>query len=87
MNLREYRKACLKNRSCKAYSNSDISGQGTGCALWFGDSFLMVDRISIYEYQLQIEVFRQHISRNFFINNCLYLCYVCVSVCELHSAD
>lgn len=37
MNLRECRKACLKNCSCMAYTNSDISGRGNGCVLWFGD--------------------------------------------------
>ncbi|KAG8365010.1 hypothetical protein BUALT_Bualt18G0058500 [Buddleja alternifolia] len=37
MNIKECRKACLKNCSCMAYTNSDISGRGSGCALWFGD--------------------------------------------------
>ncbi|KAH6796519.1 S-locus lectin protein kinase family protein [Perilla frutescens var. hirtella] len=37
MNLRECREACSKNCSCMAYANSDISGQGKGCALWFSD--------------------------------------------------
>ncbi|KAG8365012.1 hypothetical protein BUALT_Bualt18G0058700 [Buddleja alternifolia] len=37
MNLKECREACLKNCSCMAYTNSDISGRGSGCALWFGD--------------------------------------------------
>ncbi|CAA3009728.1 G-type lectin S-receptor-like serine threonine-kinase At4g27290 [Olea europaea subsp. europaea] len=37
MNLEECRKTCLKNCSCIAYANSDISRQGTGCILWFGD--------------------------------------------------
>ncbi|XP_059301117.1 G-type lectin S-receptor-like serine/threonine-protein kinase At4g27290 isoform X1 [Lycium ferocissimum] len=37
MNLQECREACLKNCSCMAYSNLDIRGQGSGCALWFHD--------------------------------------------------
>ncbi|PIN01642.1 Serine/threonine protein kinase [Handroanthus impetiginosus] len=37
MNLRECREACLKNCSCTAYTNLNITGHGTGCALWFGD--------------------------------------------------
>ncbi|CAA3009733.1 G-type lectin S-receptor-like serine/threonine-protein kinase At4g27290 isoform X1 [Olea europaea var. sylvestris] len=37
MNLKECRETCLKNCSCNAYTNSDISGRGSGCALWFGD--------------------------------------------------
>ncbi|KAL0300061.1 UNVERIFIED_CONTAM: G-type lectin S-receptor-like serine/threonine-protein kinase [Sesamum angustifolium] len=37
MNLWECREECLKNCSCTAYTNSDIRGEGSGCALWFGD--------------------------------------------------
>ncbi|XP_042065280.1 uncharacterized protein LOC121808766 [Salvia splendens] len=37
MNLRKCKETCLKNCSCMAYSNSDISGRGNGCVLWFGD--------------------------------------------------
>ncbi|XP_027926286.1 G-type lectin S-receptor-like serine/threonine-protein kinase At4g27290 [Vigna unguiculata] len=35
--LEECRAMCLDNCSCMAYANSDISGQGSGCAMWFGD--------------------------------------------------
>jgi len=28
---------CLSNCSCTAYTNSDISGKGSGCVMWFGD--------------------------------------------------
>ncbi|KAA8523796.1 hypothetical protein F0562_010219 [Nyssa sinensis] len=37
MNLEECRMVCLKNCSCMAYSNLDISEGGRGCLLWFGD--------------------------------------------------
>ncbi|KAG6423798.1 hypothetical protein SASPL_114201 [Salvia splendens] len=37
MDLRKCKETCLKNCSCMAYSNSDISGRGSGCVLWFGD--------------------------------------------------
>ncbi|KAL4293923.1 S-locus-specific glycoprotein S13-like [Arachis hypogaea] len=37
MNLVECRDKCLRNCSCMAYANSDIRGEGNGCALWFGD--------------------------------------------------
>ncbi|XP_062102502.1 G-type lectin S-receptor-like serine/threonine-protein kinase At4g27290 isoform X2 [Humulus lupulus] len=37
MNLNECKAKCLSNCSCMAYSNSDIRGQDSGCALWFGD--------------------------------------------------
>lgn len=37
MNLKECRAKCLQNCSCKAYTNLDIRGGGSGCAIWFGD--------------------------------------------------
>ncbi|XP_031281337.1 G-type lectin S-receptor-like serine/threonine-protein kinase At4g27290 [Pistacia vera] len=37
MNLKECREKCLENSSCMAYTNSDISGGGSGCTMWFGD--------------------------------------------------
>ncbi|MED6111857.1 hypothetical protein PIB30_056216 [Stylosanthes scabra] len=37
MNLDECREKCLRNCSCTAYANSDIRGEGSGCALWSGD--------------------------------------------------
>ncbi|KAL4654747.1 hypothetical protein ACB092_01G402400 [Castanea dentata] len=37
MSLKECRVKCLKNCSCMAYTNSDISGGGSGCTIWFGD--------------------------------------------------
>ncbi|XP_052289584.1 G-type lectin S-receptor-like serine/threonine-protein kinase At4g27290 isoform X25 [Citrus sinensis] len=37
VNLKECREKCLENSSCMAYTNSDIRGGGSGCAMWFGD--------------------------------------------------
>jgi hypothetical protein len=37
MSLEECRVKCLNNCSCMAYTNSDIRGVGSGCAMWFGD--------------------------------------------------
>lgn len=37
IDLRKCKEACFKNCSCMAYTNSDISGRGSGCVLWFGD--------------------------------------------------
>ncbi|PON82238.1 S-locus receptor kinase [Trema orientale] len=37
MNLKECRAKCLSSCSCMAYTNSDIRGEGSGCAIWFGD--------------------------------------------------
>ncbi|KAK2434614.1 G-type lectin S-receptor serine/threonine-protein kinase [Trifolium repens] len=31
------RTMCLNNCSCTAYTNSDISGKGSGCVMWFGE--------------------------------------------------
>ncbi|XP_058733736.1 uncharacterized protein LOC131605396 [Vicia villosa] len=31
------RTMCLNNCTCTAYTNSDISGKGSGCVMWFGD--------------------------------------------------
>ncbi|EOY20490.1 S-locus lectin protein kinase family protein [Theobroma cacao] len=35
--LKECRAKCLQNCSCMAYTNTDIRGKGSGCAIWFGD--------------------------------------------------
>ncbi|KAJ4841984.1 hypothetical protein Tsubulata_005411 [Turnera subulata] len=37
MNLEECREKCLRNCSCTAYTNANISGAGSGCLLWFGE--------------------------------------------------
>ncbi|XP_076929288.1 putative inactive G-type lectin S-receptor-like serine/threonine-protein kinase SRK [Bidens hawaiensis] len=37
MSLAECEKMCKSNCSCSAYTNSNISGTGSGCLLWFGD--------------------------------------------------
>ncbi|TXG67280.1 hypothetical protein EZV62_008555 [Acer yangbiense] len=37
MNLEQCRVKCLENTSCMAYSNLDIRGGGSGCAMWFDD--------------------------------------------------
>ncbi|XP_076897025.1 G-type lectin S-receptor-like serine/threonine-protein kinase At4g27290 [Bidens hawaiensis] len=37
MTLAECEKMCKSNCSCTAYTNSNISGRGSGCLLWYGD--------------------------------------------------
>ncbi|KAL6314218.1 hypothetical protein AAG906_011968 [Vitis piasezkii] len=37
MTLKECRAECLKNCSCTAYANSNISKGGSGCLMWFGN--------------------------------------------------
>ncbi|XP_058210789.1 G-type lectin S-receptor-like serine/threonine-protein kinase At4g27290 isoform X1 [Rhododendron vialii] len=37
MSLRECKEKCLRDCSCIAYANSNVSGRGNGCLMWFGD--------------------------------------------------
>ncbi|KAK6946806.1 S-locus glycoprotein domain [Dillenia turbinata] len=37
MNLQDCQAMCLSNCSCSAFSSLQMIGQGSGCALWFGD--------------------------------------------------
>lgn len=37
MSLVECKDMCQKNCNCTAYANSNITGEGSGCILWFGD--------------------------------------------------
>lgn len=39
IDLKECRAKCLQNCSCMAYTNTDIRGEGSGCAIWFGNLF------------------------------------------------
>ncbi|KAF6159063.1 hypothetical protein GIB67_032680 [Kingdonia uniflora] len=52
MNLKDCEKLCLKNCSCTAYTNPDITGTMSSCVMWFGDLVdirqLMAGRQSLY---------------------------------------
>ncbi|KAF9666858.1 hypothetical protein SADUNF_Sadunf16G0272500 [Salix dunnii] len=37
MSSEECKHMCLKNCTCSAYANSNITGEGSGCVLWFGE--------------------------------------------------
>ncbi|XP_044473366.1 receptor-like serine/threonine-protein kinase SD1-8 [Mangifera indica] len=37
MSLAECEAKCLNNCSCQAYINSNVTGGGSGCLMWFGD--------------------------------------------------
>nr|XP_017255580.1 PREDICTED: G-type lectin S-receptor-like serine/threonine-protein kinase At4g27290 [Daucus carota subsp. sativus] len=37
LDLKACQKKCREDCSCTAYANTDISGKGSGCLLWFGD--------------------------------------------------
>ncbi|KAM3714651.1 hypothetical protein ACJW30_01G351800 [Castanea mollissima] len=43
MSLKECEALCLKNCSCRAYSNLDIRNGGSGCLLWFADLVDLVE--------------------------------------------
>ncbi|WCJ34445.1 G-type lectin S-receptor-like serine/threonine-protein kinase At4g27290 [Euphorbia peplus] len=54
MNLEECKTKCLHNCSCTAYANSDLSGKGSGCVMWFG--VLMDMRESRFGQELYIRM-------------------------------
>ncbi|CAJ1948528.1 unnamed protein product [Sphenostylis stenocarpa] len=39
IDLKQCRTKCLNSCSCMAYTNSNISGAGSGCVMWYGDLF------------------------------------------------
>ncbi|KAH7544246.1 hypothetical protein JRO89_XS15G0135600 [Xanthoceras sorbifolium] len=43
MSLQECGEMCSKNCSCRAYANSNISQEGSGCLLWFGNLTDMIE--------------------------------------------
>jgi len=67
MTLDECRRKCLTNCSCMAYTNSNISGEGSGCVMWFGDL------IDIRQFQeggqdLYIRMFGSELGNGLIIN-------------------
>ncbi|KAL3016946.1 hypothetical protein AAZX31_06G245100 [Glycine max] len=39
IDLEQCKTKCLKDCSCMAYTNTNISGAGSGCVMWFGELF------------------------------------------------
>ncbi|KHN28387.1 Receptor-like serine/threonine-protein kinase SD1-8 [Glycine soja] len=39
IDLEQCRRRCLKDCSCMAYTNTNISETGSACVIWFGDLF------------------------------------------------
>ncbi|KAK9209422.1 hypothetical protein WN944_001788 [Citrus x changshan-huyou] len=37
MNLKQCEAECLKNCTCRAYTDSKLTGRDSGCLMWFGD--------------------------------------------------
>ncbi|XVF15209.1 hypothetical protein REPUB_Repub09cG0130700 [Reevesia pubescens] len=54
LNLKDCRAECLKNCSCIAYANSDISNGGTGCLMWFGN---LIDIREFIEGQTEQDIY------------------------------
>ncbi|KAH9802963.1 G-type lectin S-receptor-like serine/threonine-protein kinase [Citrus sinensis] len=42
MNLKECEAECLKNRTCRAYANSEVTGRGSGCLMWAREAILVI---------------------------------------------
>lgn len=63
--LVECRAKCLENCSCMAYANSDISEQGSGCAMWFGD-LIVVRKFASGGQDIYVQMDASELGRNFF---------------------
>ncbi|XP_027151637.1 G-type lectin S-receptor-like serine/threonine-protein kinase At4g27290 [Coffea eugenioides] len=55
MSLKECEKLCMKNCSCTAYSNSDTTGKGSVCLLWF-DNLIDIKKLSDSDQYIYIRV-------------------------------
>ncbi|XP_076908664.1 G-type lectin S-receptor-like serine/threonine-protein kinase At4g27290 [Bidens hawaiensis] len=70
MTLKECEAVCLRNCSCMAYANTNITGEGSGCLLWYND--LRDIRIitdgnggqDIFVRMAASELVTQHVSKN-----------------------
>ncbi|KAG5255105.1 G-type lectin S-receptor serine/threonine-protein kinase [Salix suchowensis] len=62
MNLKECRAKCLQNCSCTAYTNLDITGGGSGCAIWF-DDLMDIRQVSAGGQELYVRVGASEIVR------------------------
>ncbi|WOG90564.1 hypothetical protein DCAR_0309808 [Daucus carota subsp. sativus] len=55
MNLEECKKKCQENCSCIAYANTNITGTGSGCLLWFGDLYDIRDQEqSLHDFYVRV---------------------------------
>ena len=81
MNLKECEVECLKNCSCTAYANLNVSGGAHGCLLWFGD--LIDIRISMKEVGNNEE---QHLYVRLAASE-IGMIRFCFSACSITSLD
>ncbi|XP_059660640.1 G-type lectin S-receptor-like serine/threonine-protein kinase At4g27290 [Cornus florida] len=56
MSLEDCKMECLKNCSCSAYANSQVTGGGNGCLLWYGDLLDIKRIIELGNQKLYIRV-------------------------------
>ncbi|KAG5052572.1 hypothetical protein JHK87_004770 [Glycine soja] len=61
--LEECKAKCLDNCSCMAYVNLDISGQGSGCAMWFGD-LIDIRQFAIGGQDVYVQIDASKLGRN-----------------------
>ncbi|KAK1391217.1 Receptor-like serine/threonine-protein kinase [Heracleum sosnowskyi] len=55
LNLEDCKKKCLENCSCTAYANTNITGKGSGCLLWFGDLIDIRDQEqSVHDFYVRV---------------------------------
>jgi len=67
MSLEECREKCFSNCSCMAYTNSNISGKGSGCVMWFGD-LIDIRQFENNGQDLYIRMFGSELGKSFTIN-------------------
>jgi hypothetical protein len=67
MSLEECREKCFSNCSCMAYSNSNVSGKGSGCVMWFGD-LIDIRQFENSEQDLYIRMFGSELGKSLTIN-------------------
>ncbi|KAG6689470.1 hypothetical protein I3842_11G177000 [Carya illinoinensis] len=76
MNLEECRTKCLNNCSCMAYTNSNIRGGGSGCALWYGD-LIDIRQVSLGGQNLYVRMPASELGRNLVLFNLSDFFVVC----------
>ncbi|KAF5472662.1 hypothetical protein F2P56_009361 [Juglans regia] len=55
MDMKDCKAECLKNCSCVAYANLDISSSGNGCVTWFGE-LIDIGQVAKYGQDLYVKL-------------------------------
>ena len=77
MSTMECEAECLKNCSCTAYANSDITEGANGCLIWFGDLMILEGK------QMKIAGILKKIIGKTSIYDCLLLNLVSELICSV----